>query len=234
MIRNVKSILFWVMFFFIGMFLIPTSLFAATVEYDFQTSVTGGLATGVSSGDRLYSAQKFTATANADTVSLYVNLSKYNSPSNNLVVAIESDSGGSPSGTVIASSTVSNGSVASGISCGSYSQIYIATTTASLVSGTSYWITFKQSGTPSGSSWYYVCNNTGSPVMKSYASGAWANYGSEMMTGRIYFTTSGGGGGGTTTSTSTEATSAEAIIFASLPLIFVATFFMFFYLFIIV
>lgn len=83
-------------------------------------------------------AAPFTATGDASSFWGYVDIKKVLSPPSDLEVAIQADSAGVPSGIDLADVHITAASVST-----SYGFVNFATTTVSLVGGTSYWLVLK-------------------------------------------------------------------------------------------
>ena len=95
--------------------------------------------------------------------SLAVYLSKSGAPTDNVLISIETDSGGSPSGTVAAQiATVSGASLVAGSSTPRIS----FTTGAILTPGTAYWVVLRRSGAVDAANFYWVGKAYG--TAKSY------------------------------------------------------------------
>lgn len=111
--------------------------------------------------------------------SLKVRLKTNGSPSDNAIIRVETDSGGSPSG------TLADANASAIITSASLSNSYVDTTvtfsgafTPSL--GTPYWLVFQRSGSTSNSDYYFVgsnANNINALNQQSSYTGSWASQG---------------------------------------------------------
>lgn len=85
---------------------------------------------------------------------------KSGSPSDNLIVEIQSDSGGVPSGTVVGTVATYSGATAGGIKTENVS--------IALTSGNTYWLVFRRSGAIDAANYYYINAGTNLGWASSY------------------------------------------------------------------
>lgn len=125
-------------------------------------AVAGGGISNLAFGDditRVRRATSFTYTnaqaTSISTVRVAVLLEKIGTPADNVVLAIQADSGGSPSGTDLVSGTFSGGSLVNGD--GNVVQLSLAT---SLTSGATYWLVARRSGAVDAANYYQIKSGT--------------------------------------------------------------------------
>ena len=94
-------------------------------------------------------AQSFASGAGGTVSQVILQLSAFNAPTDNLIVEIQADAAGQPSGTVI-------GTAATVPAMGSVEKICVLSVSASLAASTTYWLVLRRSGTPSGSNYFRV------------------------------------------------------------------------------
>lgn len=82
-------------------------------------------------------------------------MAKVGAPSDNLVVTIETDSSGSPSGTPITNGT-SNNLAGSGLKTTAEEQVFSFASAFTLSAGTSYWVVVSRSGVSSITDYYFA------------------------------------------------------------------------------
>lgn len=106
-----------------------------------------------------------------------VRLGKTGSPTDNAVIQIQSDSAGSPSGSVLASGSVAAASITT-----TASDVTITLDTAvNFSAGTTYWLVFTRSGSGDSTNYYQA----GGSVSTSYANGSAKYYSSSAWTGTV-------------------------------------------------
>lgn len=152
-----------------------------------------------------YGAERFNTSSssiNVDTIRM--RWGKEASPTDNLIIHLQADNAGTPSGTDLASSTWTGaGSAISGIITHNF------TISATLNASSTYWIIFNRSGSNDDTNYYHTfgltTNNLGQA--KRNRTGTWSDFtdsgNNKDFYFQIYGTTSGGGG--TTSETQTDA-----------------------------
>lgn len=134
-------------------------------------------------------AQPFTAsvTANATSLDFWAEVGS-GSPTDDVVISLYSDSGGSPNTLLETSSqaTVRGGTP----------QLYTVTFTGStqLTSGTTYWLVASRTGSLSSSDYYYMDDSSSAPPyggVKKWEASSWSAY----VTNNWKFTLTGSAGG---------------------------------------
>jgi len=156
--------------------LLPTAVAFADSTIPFATSKTDGC--GFGSPDDSYCAQPFTPSENATAVipSLCVDRAVApGAPTDNVVVSVEADSGGIPSGTPLASTNLPASAFADtswydGDFCSAPQEW--PEITVSLTSGSTYWLVVSRSGSASGSNFWILETGVGGGL-KYYESGSW-------------------------------------------------------------
>jgi len=142
----------------------------------------------------------FSPSADADTVSVTLPIAGQGSPSDDVMVAIYSNAGGSPD-TSLGSAVLTSSVTAT---CDPYWSADI--TGLTLLSGGTYWVVVYRSGSQSATDYYWDCvSSTGSDTSKYKTTGAWSNYG-QSFEGEVLLSEIGGGGGGSATSTTATST----------------------------
>jgi len=104
-------------------------------------------------------ALKITPRSTVTSSSIITMLGKVGAPADNILITVQADSAGSPSGSAITNGT-SNNVAGGGLS--TTSKTYTTFTFASaftLTAGTSYWIVFQRSGATSDSDYYAIATN---------------------------------------------------------------------------
>ena len=122
-------------------------------------------------------AQSFPIVGSTSVVSVKVSIRKVGSPGDNLICAIQGDSGGSPDGVDIDTDSVV------GSTLGAFAD-HTFTLSAALTTGT-YWVILRRSGALSGSDLYSVEGNSTAPyadgVSKYFNGSSWdTNVGKDM------------------------------------------------------
>ena len=153
-------------------------------------------------------AQPFYVNASDDTfIGITVALKKYGNPGAGIILAIEADNGGVPSGSVIGSATISGGTISTDME---YHTVEFGTGNVSLVANTKYWITMAcVSGTVITN--FYVVRKTlvaseeagGSILVSSNGGSSWSSPGS--YNGNICFKVLYGGVAGASACNATVA-----------------------------
>ncbi len=129
---------------------------------------------GVGSGDPSEAAQsfKFAATTKFDTIEIFPR--KFNSPTDNVVVEIQSDSSGSPDGTALFTSDTIDG--ASLTTVGAPLDVTFPGP-VHVDAGVTYWIVFKRSGSLDSTNYYALGGSISSVysdgLAKKFHDGAW-------------------------------------------------------------
>lgn len=157
-------------YFLIGLFLFSfaTPAFAYTITTNSGSSGVDNFGnTGGFAVDQV--AEPITTGASDLTQSISVSIEKVGSPIDNVKVAIQADSGGLPSGTDLASGTISGSSWPS--SCGTYQTVTL--TNVTLNASTLYWVVYSRTGVPSGTNYYATCG-LGSPTTDLVHLSSWA------------------------------------------------------------
>lgn len=143
------------------------------VEEAVTNALPGSTATVIAHGAKI--AQRFTLpTAGSWTPGeILVKLKRVGAASDNVKVSIQTDSGGSPSGTILDSALVS----ASDISTDSNWITFSLALTATLAYGTNYWLVVERTGTNSMVNYYIVDMDTdtgyGPGTLKVHTGAAW-------------------------------------------------------------
>ena len=132
-----------------------------------STNTSFGSATA---GSTTMTAQSFSAPG--DLTQVRVALAKLSAPTDNVVLEIQTDSGGSPSGTVVGTvATIAGTSLSTSSAMASYS------TSISLTASTTYWLVARRSGALDSTNRYTVDIGTATgalPVRKDFKSAAWS------------------------------------------------------------
>lgn len=150
---------------------------ASTLAFTYKTitansnSVDFGLSTGA---QKL--AQSFTSTVGFTVNEVKARLFKVGSPGDSVQISVQADSSGAPSGTPLASGTISSGTI-SGVSITQYT-VTFSGNSGKLDANTTYWIVLERTGALSDSAYY-----TTADAVDTYADGAqffyngsvWAN-----------------------------------------------------------
>jgi len=145
----------------------------------------------VGTASLFYVAQSFTPSVNADTVIPSFYATVFSSPTDNLVAAIYSDSGGQP-GTLIGSSQLSHSALAADCSTiNTWPSI-----SASLTASTVYWVVLYRSGSADATNDYKACLADGTTIKQSPPAISWSNYIYGYWVGNLVTSSGGGGGGG--------------------------------------
>jgi len=143
-------------------------------------------------------------------------------PSDDVLVEVRSDSGGSPSSTILGTVTVANADVPGSCSV----PVALGTSSVSLSSSVQYWLVVERSGSLSTTDYFNVGISTSANSMKRYGSdsGSWALLSSYDFAGSLFLVTGSGPPTPTTTPTTTPlSTDAQASVwFAGLLLFFFA------------
>lgn len=138
---------------------------------------------GTGGGDDFYTAigrtsnfirfgQKFTTTQSATEISGHFLIQRSNT-TDNLILQVQTDNGGIPSDTVLASSTWAYSAVTNA-NCGTDTSISLASTTVSLAADTTYWIVFSKAGLSDSSNYYKSCQKDGGTAdAKALLNGSW-------------------------------------------------------------
>jgi hypothetical protein len=153
---------------------VATSTAYSKDEFDTAVTLSDNLNVG-DVGARTRGAESFTETSGYAIDKIKVTLSKIGTPADNLVVAIQADSAGAPSGSDLATGSIAGGSVT-----GSAVE-YTLTLSSSVLStaNTKFWIIFRRSGANDGSNYFNVWGDQSSPA---YANGAYATYNGSTWT----------------------------------------------------
>lgn len=135
----------------------------------------------------------FTPSINGTISSVDVYIRKSNSPTDNLVVALEGTTAGEPSDTPLASGSIGG----SGLTTSCVKHTITLSSGVSVTAGTKYWVVFDRSGTHNDTDKYFACgDSTGTPTWTSYYSGAWHDQVSQQLYASMLNVAGGGGGGG--------------------------------------
>lgn len=124
--------------------------------------------------------QPFTPTASGNINQVSAILGTSSSPSDNLIIEIQSDSAGSPSGTSLGNvATVAGGSLSTTLTTFTYSFTPVAVT-----GGTQYWLVFRRDGARDTTN-YFRIGDAGttidaSAVGKASSSGTWSSLGTTI------------------------------------------------------
>jgi len=153
-----------------ALFLCNCFLTALPALADTCFTQTPGGSTDISAGrlDSNQTATEFTPTENCNVTSISASVREWNNPTDNLVYAIYSDSGGTP-GTLIESGTPSTPT-------SSYTtQTASITSVATLDTGTNYWLVLDRTGSYTNSNWYSILSGSSgdTPASWSSVSGTW-------------------------------------------------------------
>jgi len=167
-------------------FLIPGTAFAETITF---TSASTDF-DNIGSGSRSKMARKFTPSADSDTQTIHLFLTKNSSPDGTYTISIQGDSGGNPSGTPLDDFTESASNLTTN-ACGSNAEDF--TLNASLTGSTAYWIVIERSSLAVG--YVQVCHNYGvsSTLLYWKDGGAWYQWTNAEIRGSIELTETGGG-----------------------------------------
>lgn len=134
---------------------------------------------GRTSGNIETRALKIIPRANVSISKIRLQLGKSGNPADNVLIEIQTDTAGSPSGTVVTNGT-SGTQAGSGLSATVVTEVNLTfATPPALVAGTTYWVVIKRSGSLDNSNYY---NSAGldytipyaSFAGKSYKSSAWS------------------------------------------------------------
>lgn len=149
-----------------------------------QPLIKSGIRMGISTGEDATGGEqvacKFTPREAVTASTLYATIFKVNAPTDNILVEIQSDNAGSPSGTAITNGT-SNGVAGSGLSTtDSTYQTFTFASAFTLSADTSYWVVFKRSSTLSNTDYYVIgsfdaSSDYASFVGKYYDGASWAS-----------------------------------------------------------
>lgn len=156
------------------------------------TAFTG--AWGDSTGTHNRSAQRFTPTINGTvgTIAIYylVNNFPTHIHTDDIVVSIQSDSSGSPSGTDL--TELYQFTPTDGASC--HTRTVNFASPASVTASTDYWIVYSRSGSLSDASYYGGCGDdtasSASFPLKKYSSSSWAAEGNSWNMNTVITVTS--------------------------------------------
>lgn len=161
---------FWLLWF-----LTPLVVHAETINWG--SSVTTDTYTAVGrSGNFERFAQPFTPSTPANTAVVHIEVQRGASLSDNLILEIRDDNAGAPGSTVLTSTSFAASNISFG-NCSSSHPIVTPSLSATMASGTKYWVVLTRSGaldTPPNI--YEACEESaGSTISKGYISGAWGN-----------------------------------------------------------
>jgi len=111
---------------------------------------------------------------------------KNSAPTDNLILEIQTDSGGLPSGTVVATiATIAGTSLTTANVLRTYRGSW------SLTNGNTYWLVFRRSGAPDNTNNYYIYGWTGSTTgLTTYGihnGTSWSSFSGAVMSGKIAF-----------------------------------------------
>lgn len=148
---------------FLLLFIAPVAHANQTITFDAATG--DSTAIGYNAGNNgQKSARSFVPSASYTTFTPSLTLWKSGSPTDNVLIEIQTDNAGSPSGTILGTVTVAYTSLGTTQpSLTSY-----GTASASLTSGVTYWIVVERSGALSATNYYALGINTGAHGMTRY------------------------------------------------------------------
>ncbi len=156
-------------------FLLNPLLVFADETINFAGSQNDNTAFGLDVPNDQRSARSFTPSGNDGTATLTVSLFKNGTPGDNVVVQIQADVAGSPSGVSLGSASIAASSLTT--SCANYT--FPAISSLALLGGIKYWLVLTRSGALDDTNRYRVCILDGdiSPVTKTYTGAvpAWVN-----------------------------------------------------------
>lgn len=155
------------------------------------TSGAVGRSSADANGDQERYAQSFQESTTYYIRKVKIQLSKNGSPSDNLVIALQGDSSGSPNGTDADTASIAGSSLTT--SAAEYTLDFGANNT--LTANTKYWIVVRRSGSLSDTDYYFVHGaGSGDPysngAAKRYVSSAWGTYASFVDADMILVETS--------------------------------------------
>jgi len=174
------------------LFSVACPAFAETITWSSSTNDFDNL--GVTSIKQ--AAEPFTPSANSSAAVVQAALSTgASNPGDDLVVSIETDNSNSPSGTVLGTATLVNGSIQAS-PCSTGVLTFPTVSGLSLTAGTKYWAVFSRSGSI-GTPAFYMCFTDNVSGLLQYLNGSnvWTTYGADLW-GNVVLTAGGGGGGG--------------------------------------
>jgi len=155
---------------------VPVPVFIGTAEFDTLIDTGAGAGAKDNIGEnvnREKEAQSFQFSASTTINYLKLQLAKFGSPTDNLIISIQTDDSNKPSGTILASATIA------GSSLGAMAEVSMALSSSiTLSASTKYWIVASRSGALNGSNYYeWGGNNSGSTyadgVAFTYNVGSW-------------------------------------------------------------
>jgi hypothetical protein len=170
--------------FILAFLLLPRLSFASNT-LDFATTGASEDALGYSAGVGVKAAQSFQVGSSFVPNSITYRLYKDGSPSDNLVVKLYTDSSGSPSSTLLeTSSTVAGSSVTT-----SQANYTFTFTNAQILSAnTTYWAVIERTGGNSTSAYYIIISSNSNPyaggLMKHFT-GSWQTYTNQDLRGNL-------------------------------------------------
>lgn len=143
--------------------------------HDLQNSATAFGRTGANN-NKLGQAFQLTDIAYIKDLEIY--LKKSGSPADNLLIQLQTDSAGSPSGSVVDTITIAGSSLTTSLV---YKKLAFANTNK-LTANTKYWIVLTRSGSLDDTNYYWVAgrnqdNSVPNKRYKPYYSGAWQDAG---------------------------------------------------------
>lgn len=125
-----------------------------------QPLVSRALRMGITSGEDATGGEqvacKFTPQAAVTATTIFATIFKVNAPTDNILIEIQTDTAGSPSGTPVSNGT-SNGVAGTGLSTTTPTyQTFTFASAFTLTANTPYWVVFKRSSTLSNTDYYAI------------------------------------------------------------------------------
>jgi len=199
-----KHYVFSYIVFCLSLGIVPVWAFA-DYSIDITTATSDGLPIG--HGTNRKEAQSFT-TSSTDDVSSVEFATHWNASDPTpmtITVTLHADSGGSPAGTALATTT---GTVGNQNCSDTRDVATFATPVTGITASTTYWIVREGVPTAGGSNYYRGCQSYANPYTgggtKYWNGSAWGSFSNDDNNMKINFTTpTGGGGGGEATTTAT-------------------------------
>jgi len=201
--RLFGPVMFWITVFVAFMLGLG---WAASVFADYSILISGDSTNSQSFGDEEFPewGQPFLTEGTEPISSINAEVFKSGSPADGMIISIQEDVAGEPSGTDI---TVSDPENPPADTCGQ--REFVFTGAPEMTDATQYWLIFKRSGTPGDTGSFSICSDGAEP----YAVGPlWYHHNGDNWTEflrnavvELFFVT-GGGGGGEPTATTTAST----------------------------
>lgn len=149
-----------------------------------QPLINKGIRMGVSTGEDATGGEqvacKFTPRESVTSSTVLATIFKVNAPTDNILIEIQTDNAGSPSGTAVTNGT-SNGVAGTGLSATDTTyQTFTFASAFTLSADTAYWVVFKRSSTLSNTDYYGIASydpssDYASFVGKYYDGAAWSS-----------------------------------------------------------